>query len=443
MDLATWMNAGWLASGVVAIATAQSPIDEPIRPGGIELSYLAEEGLGELPSSNEATGPISAEARARAFVRDHPGLRVGWHHIGTDDEYVVVVASQAIVQGADGPYGDVRAIAFELARARAGLELAAMAGSRIEVEAEGIASEAGMTTNELLELVASRFSRGDVAGSVKDLDASRRVAVEEFSSRVARTCDEMIAGLQVFKAFEGPEDIAIVATWSRATRDLVDALRAPDASVRGKAAQAAIADWAAAIGDELLYSHGCHLRTDEHGELGVVAFGQADMAGSSRLFRDVAKAQASLAADVALSRFVNELIASSQGRGLASIALASGYGDGSVSLSELQSSYREQLRFASAMPDLPSATEVEVREILHPRNGENGAKTVCVVKHLSISSLHAQERMHRWMKNQAAAGDASASGAGAADDGDSVSGEAGDSPGSEPSGGQGVTGETP
>lgn len=432
----TWIRCGSLAVAFATSATAQPTTFEPVRPGGIELSYLPGEGLGELPLSIEANGPTSAEAQARAFVMDHAGLRPGWHGVGTENEYVVVLASHAIAAPSDGPCGEARTIAFELARARAGLELAAMAGAMIEVEIEQVASESGMSATELQELVASRFKQDLDVGSRPDLGVRQRVAVEEFASRLARTCDEMIAGLQVFKVFEGPDDIAVVATWSRSTRALVEALRAPEKPIRGKAARTSIADWAASVGDELLYSHGCQLRTDERGELGLVAFGQADMAGSSRLFRGQAKLQASLAADAAIARFVSEFVSASQGRGLASLALATGYGDGSVSLAELSRRYREELRAASTMPDLPAATEIEVREILHPRNVDFGAKTICVVKHLNVSSLHAQERMRQWMRTQVDGGET-----------DAVDGlretEEGLPPEPRTTGGAGVTGETP
>lgn len=407
MTLMTWIGIGSLAMGIATIAAAQWETGEPIRPGGVELSYHPEEGLGAVPPSTDGAEPISAEAQARSFVRSHPGLQLGWHHVGTEDEYVVVVASHAIAPVRDRPYGDARRVAFEVARAGAGLELAAMAGSRIDAEVERLASEADMSPAELSELVSLRFKGALDADRLSGLAPQQRVAVEEFSSRVARECDRMIAGLQVFKVFEGPEDIAIVATWSGGTRRMVEALRTAGTPIRGKAAQVAIADWAGSIGEELLYSHGCQLRTDEHGEVGVVAFGQADMAGSSRRFRDLAKAQAGLVADAALARFVTELIASSQDRGLASLALETGFGEGAISLSKLESTYREQFRSKSDLPDLPAATEIEVREFVHPRNGDSGARTVCVVKHLNLSSLQAQERMRRWMESQASRGNES------------------------------------
>ncbi len=403
MRFKTWMGSAVLAPAVFACAAQQQTADgEPTRPGGIEIGFADKEGLGVVPAGAEDGGNAPSGAQqAGAWIKGKPALREGWHNQGLEDEYVVILASNAIARDRNQPYGYNRQVAFELARLKAGLALAAAAGVRMEAIADGFASEVGMSSDELLAYIGSKFKNESVAEVVEGLNDSQRVSIENFSMAIARECDAMIAGLQVFKVFEGPEDLAIIATWSNNTRQVVEAIRDPADPIRGKAAQVSIADWAESIGEELLYSHGCQVRTDQNGEVGLVMFGQNDLGGSSRRFYDSAKRQAELNADAALSRFLAESVAASASRGLASVAVESGYGSGGLSIEQLNATFTEYMKSASRLASMPSQPGSYVAEFTHPANADLGAKTVCVVKYINVSSLKAQDRMARWMQANA------------------------------------------
>lgn len=444
MKSMSWMGVAVLVPAAFACAAQQQTADgEPTRPGGIEIGYADKEGLGVVPKEDAVA--LSGEQQARNWIKGKPALREGWHNEGTDDEYVVIIESNA-VQAVDGqPFGDSRQVAFEFARLKAGLKLAALAGVRMEAIADGYAAEVGKSSEELAQFISNRFADEASAAFMEELSDNQRVAMEDFSLTIARECDGMIAGLQVFKVFEGPNDLAIIATWSNNTRRIVEAIRSPSEPIQGKAAQVGIADWAESIGQELLYSHGSQVRTDDNGELGLVMFGQNDLGGSSRMFYDTAKRQAELKADAALSRFLAEAVAATANRGLASSAIAAGYGTKNVPLTTLNATFTEYLKSASRTASMPSAPGSFVAEFMHPRNSELGAKTVCVVKYINVSALKSQDRMAKWM--QANAIQDSVVGKPQPVAAEPAAGDPVSKPNAKPkprsSGGQGATGETP
>lgn len=382
----------------VAVADPPPTPQEALRPGGIEIGYHTLEGLGAVPVSDDAGEWPTAWDQLQEFVAAHPGLAPGWHEQATPGEYLVATGTASIASAPEMPIGSARRLAFERARFNAMQQIAQQAGA--------VAEARSLIAEQLVEAgdreAAERFFEDRFSGAApRDLGlASDRVAILEgaLATAAGRT-DRRIAGVQVYKVFEGPEDLAVLATWSPETRRVVEAILDPCTAVRGKAGQPAIADWARAIGDSLLYTHGAQVRTDERGELCVVAFGQREMLGSHPRFRELAAEQAAKDAELELRRFLAALHASEFGMGTTAGAIVSGE-EGRAAIRER---WEQTLSGAIEQLELPIPPVIHRAEFVHPRSA-NGRKTICVVICANVSSLAAQDRLRRWLSGDRATG---------------------------------------
>jgi hypothetical protein len=145
------------------------------------------------------------------------------------------------------------------------------------------------------------------------------MAQTDFSDAVNLVAEHELSGLQAFRTFEnmgsnGEGKIAVVAVYSRKSSDLQRALLGQTGGVAPKGTPSdPVSKWAESQGpDVLLYTHGVQMRTDEHGELVLVAFGQSSPLLPSARSAEAAKKKANLQAYGEMRRFLGELVASAE-----------------------------------------------------------------------------------------------------------------------------------
>lgn len=396
------MNTPSLSPLLLLILTAAVAADPPaapqdsLRPGGIEIGYHPSEGLGVAPTSEASGGWPKAWEQLQEFVAAHSGLAPGWHEKGAAGEYLVATGTAAIMSDPGIPLGSARRLAFERARFNAVQQIAQQAGA--VAEAQLLIQERLVEEHD--RAAVEKFLRERLAGGAShdlELEADEVAILEQTLADAAGRTDRRVAGVQVFKVFEGPDDLAILATWSPETRRVVEAILDPRLPVRGKSGQPAIADWARAIGEELLFTHGAQVRTDEHGELCLVAFGQREMLGAHPRFRELAAEQAAKDAELELRRFLATVHASEFGMGTTASSIAAG----ELERSTIRERWEQTLSGAIERLEMPIPPVIHRAEHVHPRSPDD-RKTICVVMYANVSSLAAQDRLRRWLAGHGA-----------------------------------------
>lgn len=151
----------------------------------------------------------------------------------------------------------------------------------------------------------------------KDL-AKKLVLDQDFKATVELFCRAEVGGTQSYRTFESIKDgsgqVAVVLVTNETSRDLARALlgrgRAPTDLPAGK-----VGKWAETIGDDtLLYTHGAHMRTNEKGEVVLVAFGQATPLFDEPELEDAARREAVVSALLAARLFVGDMVESETSR---------------------------------------------------------------------------------------------------------------------------------
>ena len=158
----------------------------------------------------------------------------------------------------------------------------------------------------------------------KAAEAAKQAAKEvmaqtDFSDAINLAAEHELSGLQAFRTFEnmgsnGEGKIAVVAVYSRKSSDLQRALLGQTGGVAPKGTPSdPVSKWAESQGpDVLLYTHGVQMRTDEHGELVLVAFGQSSPLSLSARTASAAEKKANVQAYGEMRRFLGELVASAE-----------------------------------------------------------------------------------------------------------------------------------
>ena len=135
---------------------------------------------------------------------------------------------------------------------------------------------------------------------------------KEFASISSRA---EVSGAQVYRSFESIESgkkgsVAVVLVFNDSSKELTSALLGKGLAPKG-VANKNLTDWVTGLGDEvLLYTQGAMMRTDEHGEVVLLAFGQASPIREDEDLAKEAENEARERAQLAARLFVGDFIQS-------------------------------------------------------------------------------------------------------------------------------------
>jgi hypothetical protein len=200
--------------------------------------------------------------------------------------------------------------------------------------------------------------------------AKQVLGTTQFKDAVMIAAEHELSGLQAFRTFEsagsgGTGKVAVVCVYSKKSADLQKALLGLGSAPSG-VPQQSITKWAEGSGaDVLLYTHGVQVRTNEKGEVVLVAFGQSTPAGKSERLLDAASKKAKVQAMGELRRFMGELVKTAE-----SDMEASSYTDFADDTSEFKSEaqYEEEIVTKGASLKMPGVLEAWSWTKQHPQS---------------------------------------------------------------------------
>ncbi|MFO1540328.1 MAG: DUF6844 domain-containing protein [Chloroflexota bacterium] len=270
--------------------------------------------------------------------------------------------------------------------------------------------------------------------------AKKILGSTEFRDAVNIAAEHELSGLQAFRTFEsmgsgGSGKVAVVAVYSKKSAELHRALLGQGPVPTG-APQQSIMRWAESQGpDVLLYTHGVQVRTNEKGEVVLVAFGQSTAIGNSERQLDAAGKKARAQAIGELRRFMGELVMTAESD-LEASSLTEFADDTSEFKSE--SRYSEEINARTEKLKEPGMLEALPWEKQHPQSDRLTKGSVMV---WSVSEALAANDLGD--KLRAAGGASGGAGIGTKRAPEQASPKKATTVGGKPSSGSGAEGEDP
>ena len=243
--------------------------------------------------------------------------------------------------------------------------------------ASGVAAQAVGAVNAELANAGVNATTDPSAASQA---AARLVSSSTFSSAVNVMARAEVAGLQAFRTFEGKGgpngEVVVISVFSDKGMELRDALLGLNPPPT-KAPGPRIGDWAREVGPEtLLFSFGTQTRTNENGELVLVAFGQANPSASNARAVDAARSKAMSEARKALRQYMGELVETTSDM-MQSENLAE-YAD-KTQVYDNDSAFNERIQAAADTLDMNGAISAHNWTARHPLLDTDTAGVVLVI----------------------------------------------------------------
>ena len=465
------------ASAPTSQASGQSGGSD--QAGGVVLEYMGQRdfGTGQGSGKPDANGQIVQIPSARQAANDF--LKARGLKQGPNGNGVITFIGEARIDGtpADSGWNDNRLIAASKAMLAAKRDFVKYLAAEVQTQVKNLYQEkdpfAAMEDAkkladqppEQLSLIdkavvlanheLDKFMRERGAPVPPDNTAERERLAKEMRERTAKlfATDEFmqatevaaqaeIGGLQAFRFFESSSignkapSIAVVAIYSPKAAKVQLALLGKGPAP-ADAPKTPIDSWAAELGaDVLMYTHGCQPRTNEKGEVVLVAFGQVTPI-SNRPDRGRALSRATDRAFAEARMFLGEYVQALDTDMLASTVQE--YVD-EPSIVRNESEYVSKIEARAAKLGMPGGINVYDWEFEDPATGKT---TYGVVRVFSVSqALEANKIRDMMKKASGAAGGPGLSNAKAPPEG-APSG-AGSSKGTgKTSGGAGAAGEDP
>ena len=412
------------APGDAAPATppAETAQAEPAA-GGVAIEFTKGAGTGVGASKD-------AEGQAMEFLRER-GWSLGTNHDAKYGDLKVYLGKASLPCGADDQaFDQCRRQAFTNAMTNAKKELALYLAAQITTnmtqsysegnaiktvrEAKKAADEAAVRQKPtaidkleallMHELDAVLKSRGidpalDTAENEKKVSSVAKEihSSETFKRAVEVAAEHELFGLQAFRCFEDIRPgsngaIAVVAIYSEKTAKLHAALLG-GAEVPKQVPKESIARWAEGLGDKvLLYTHGCHARVDDTGELVLVAFGQSTPIGKAERQLDAAQKKAVIQALGAARQFMGEYFSCQDSDSEASTLAI--YADASQEF-QPGSGYSEVVNARAEKLTMPGGSPAYKWKLQHPLSDR---VTCGCVMTFSVSSALAANKLSDSMK---------------------------------------------
>ena len=322
---------------------AQAPGGAPTA-GGVVVEVVQND-----PKFGTGSKVVDAKKQASNFLTERK-LKPGYD--APNNLYIFIGSEPIAVKADDASFNDARQDAFMIALLDAKQQMAEFMGVRVKAEMEKIVksgtpgqftpSEASKSdgimkalltkalvivndaaNKELMKRGLEKEGSGKDAKAVdraKELEAARKKAADivmdksykEFASISSRA---EVSGAQVYRSFESIEagkkgTVAVILVFSDSSKELTRALLGKGLAPKG-VANMNLNDWVTGLGDEvLLYTQGAMMRTDEHGEVVLLAFGQASPIREDEDLAKEAEDQARERAQLAARLFVGDFIQS-------------------------------------------------------------------------------------------------------------------------------------
>ena len=322
---------------------AQAPGGAPAA-GGVVVEMVQND-----PKLGTGSKVENAQKQASNFLAERK-LKRGYD--ATNKLYIFIGSEPIAVKAGDASFDDARQDAFMIALLDAKQQMAEFMGVRVKAEMEKIVksgtpgqytpSEASKSdgimkalltkalvivndaaNKELMKRGLEKEGSGKDAKAVdraKELEAARKKAADivmdksykEFASISSRA---EVSGAQVYRSFESIESgkmgsVAVVLVFNDSSKELTSALLGKGLAPKG-VANKNLTDWVTGLGDEvLLYTQGAMMRTDEHGEVVLLAFGQASPIREDEDLAKEAENEARERAQLAARLFVGDFIQS-------------------------------------------------------------------------------------------------------------------------------------
>lgn len=414
---------------------AATPPAMPTVPagGGVTVEFDKDYGTAQSSATQDA------KSMAQQYLRD----RVPKMQIGENKESGVWVAigSATFMCGPESPdFDSCRSDAFAMAMLNAKQQLAEKLSLSVAARMKTQYAEGNIVTDlaksreqslqaqpDMLgkvELLANSYideqlqARGIDVASVESLpdtekakaieearrDAAKLLSTQQFQRAVNAAASSEVAAVQAFRTFEyiapGKKgQIAVVAVYSPKSLQLFRALIGYGDPPKGAPKQP-ISDWVQEQGDDaLLYTFGVQPRTDETGEVVLVAYGQATPIGTNEMQLEAAEDKAKLDALEVARYFLGELVANQRNRSREATLKA--YSDASELYSSNQG-YQKTCEAEAKELMMVGGSEVYSWKAQHPLSGKVTCGSVYV---FSVSAaIEANKLRHLFDETKASQG---------------------------------------
>jgi hypothetical protein len=360
------------------------------------------------------------------------GFQEGWD---PNKQTFAVVASAGLPCGPDNPeaFADCRNAAFQLAMLDAKKQIAEFLAAEIESTVKSLyvepsAAQEQQKVADQQDYQAQFRAASSVAekailemGGEEVVDLMKTTvkspkdykavsSSDTFSSAVKVVARQEVAAVQCFRSFESISGgkggrIAVVAILSPKSVAMAKAMLGQGEAVQGTAKEP-LGQWVAGLEQEsqLLYTHGVIQRTNENGELCLIAFGHASPRTPNERSMDAAYQKARLNAMQALRQYAGELIASSADQ-------STGYD--LTTFADNTQEFENDLSFTAAIDavakklTLPGVSQLARTKLMHPQSEQ--IPTAIVAVQWSVSSSDAASELRSTLDAMRGSGRASKS----------------------------------
>jgi len=310
---------------------AATPRATPAPAGGVAIEFSPTAGLGQK-------GTPSARDQAIAYQSQNKDK---FKSSGPDKIWTIIGSASISCPPNSPDFQDCRLKAFKTAVLKAKSDMSKslqsyvstqlsqivnMGNPKKELAAPSSKSEAATLLDKgkkilMYEVDQQLIKRGidpnkeenalAVAEALKN--AGEIIRSERFKSQMKLEALNELSGMQSFRTFEScpkdaPGDIAVLVIHSNKSKQLQSALMGNGPAPTAEAKES-IQTWAEGVGNEvLLYTHGAQPRTNENGEVVLVAYGQASPISKTGGSLDEARELAKASAIEELRQFMGELV---------------------------------------------------------------------------------------------------------------------------------------
>ncbi len=288
-------------------------------------------------------------------------------------------------------YINSRINAFEKALLAAKGQMTEYLGTAIEKQAESIYGE-GFDNNPppqgkknleekarmLLEAKLDNELRkeGIEPEAATPAQIKKTLSKESFKSMSRTLARSRTIGLQVFKTFEASPsgakgEVAVLCIWSKTLQEMAETI-VLGGSMPTRTPKKPIVQQIPSNSLELLTAYGVQQKTDENGNLVLVAFAQAQPMTSSTRSKSAAESKAKTRAMGLIRQFAGEI--SAKTTDIMDAETTDEYEDG-TSMYENESSFKEHISSYAKSMNISGISTIKRWSTKHPLNG----KTVCGV----------------------------------------------------------------
>ncbi len=351
-----------------------------------EFAYSQDPGAAAPAADGVGAGVQDPDEAASNCIRE-AGFTQGYSKSkGT----FVVAASAGFACGPDNPeaFTICRNAAFQKAMLDAKKQIAEFLAAEISSCVKTMYVEPSLADPAVKAMGAER-AHAMVKNSGGNEEAQKQLlASDQFSSAVSVTAKQEVAAVQCFRSFEsiseGNGRVAVVAILSPKSILMAKAMLGQETDGVKGAAKEPVTEWISKIDSEgmLLYTHGVIQRTNENGELCLVAFGQA----SPRTARGIDGAYkiATGNAQQALRQFAGEFVQSASDQSTAYTLKE--FADKTSEFTN-DSTFSESVTAVAAKLAMPGMAQVKRTSLKHPLGGD--IPTAVVVYEWNVSSADA------------------------------------------------------